>query len=861
MPVENDFTWARTLAMRLRDSAGAYLSYLICSVALCSGLALACGSGASTVDFEITDPGTGEPNEDALWPMFVGDYLEGAYVVESKKNDIYRVFQVAESDVSLWRKTGNGIAFIASAQAGGSSEPLLLVPNEVRDNMTWVTSRALPGAVTVVGEAETPTGTKRIWESRVGHPGEGQVVYRFIEGYGPARGVTGGVLLENDAGEGIAMPTALVSTTKTIPRALVGLEGLSAVDIMGHEFMLMLTRRIPSANGSVIETKLSCLLGTGEMSDAAEVVDITMPATNVCPTRTARDGIGSDHEYSSPENATPFDGAVLWSPTVEFSNDTPRASGFAPHVVNGNDYRAYYRDLLSSPSYLGSQQFGGGASTFVPDLWTAQLPMNAVSLDIASTPVPARVVVEHGGYVQAGAIDGLLQQPLGRRWYVPGQRSVRTHDDGREVWVVRPDGALYDLGIEGNRMSFSLAAKLEVQAGLPITGAVRQGQNIISGVSTLDISKAQMLQQAPLPEPQAIELPESLGFVVTGTLPLLYVCPPASVSNLESLELTIDGMAPRFFFEDSERTDGCAVAIAQPTAMNAIVGATLPSAGRVTAFPSQTQAIYAFGGFKATSVRGGGFIAGSFHGTAAGSIDRPTQYASFASQTPPASYVRDVGGYGHWSAAPNNVLRLSDSDHDNWRELPFATITTQLRSVSSLGKLYVCGRDTGGIAGCLAVHIDGSFESVSEEDIAGLIAEVDDGSRCFSDSLRVWCGQPDDNSNAVLLSEAQNITDVMPFSTGFYFRKAATDPYRYFNISANAIEELTMEVTRMYRISDDALVGVSGTKIVDINGKDATEVFDAAPFSTAYGLTLNDENFIPGLGYVIVGGLPLPYEL
>ncbi len=693
--------------------------------------------------------------------------------------------------------------------------------------------------------------------------GQASVCTGLVEGFGNVTTISGGVLLESDA-EGFDIPEREATTPIETPAGIAGLGSLSAIDVSGNDFMVLLHSGARANNAGGRPQKFRCLLVRGSATTLAPfAANLSVVSRNECPGRLARDGLGPDKMTSSAENATPFQDGVVWSPIVGYSNlqTIPVSFGFAPHVAD--DLYRWFRFKIPSPSELSLVFFGEQRGDPHLDIWRATDSLSAIGLDHQSTPTQARVILLRGGYVQPAALDGNEQLSGGRRWFMPGQRSVRTHDTGREVLVVRPDGVLYSVGITAGEISLEMAGNIGVESGFPIKGAVRHGDRMIS--THVVITPEQPLRESAAIAPVPIALPESQGFLVSGFLPTLFICPPASVPNLDSLELTIDGMPPRYFFEDPERTDGCAVAVAAPEAKRAIVRATLPNVGRVTAFPANSQKLFFFGNqYKGIPLRNKGFISAAQHSTAAGTIDRPPRNGSPGVTHNPDGILRDVGGYGYWTTRNGSLdtLRLIESDHSDWQPLPFAlgTVANILTrsSLSSLGTLYVCANLVSGY-GCLAVHVDGSYEEIPQAEILNLAAELDDGTRCFSTPGLAWCGQPDDPSSAASLSINVTVSDVIPFSDGFYFR--SNGPYRYFDAATNTIQNLNVEVDVLFRVSDENVVGVSGTNVVNMVGNVATEVLDAGAIAIEYGITLNDQNLTPGKDYVLVGQMPIPYDL
>ena len=189
------------------------LSLSVVSVVL---LASACGSDGSSfggsippATFVVTDPGTGAPNELPLDPLVtgtrtglrtvVGPTASGLIEVAYTLDEVYA--EAGERFMrhhSYYRRGEHGIEYLGTTgdlvgrSASRSVEPMLVVPNVVREGMTWTTgnfrwtNEPITLAVTSRSEEQTPFGLGVVWTIEF----VSDVVpsfadpMRYLEGYG-----------------------------------------------------------------------------------------------------------------------------------------------------------------------------------------------------------------------------------------------------------------------------------------------------------------------------------------------------------------------------------------------------------------------------------------------------------------------------------------------------------------------------------------------------------------------------------------------------------------------------------------------------------------------------------------------------
>ncbi len=179
-------------------------------------LASACGSDGSSfgggippATFVVTNPGTGDTNDLPLDPLVTGTRTGLRTVVGPTANGLIEVaYTLAEVSAeagerflrhhSYYRRGEHGIEYLGTTgalvgrSASRSVQPILVVPNVVREGMTWttgnfeVTGEPITLSVTGRSEEETPFGLGVVWTIEFESDVQSSFAdpMRFLEGYG-----------------------------------------------------------------------------------------------------------------------------------------------------------------------------------------------------------------------------------------------------------------------------------------------------------------------------------------------------------------------------------------------------------------------------------------------------------------------------------------------------------------------------------------------------------------------------------------------------------------------------------------------------------------------------------------------------
>ncbi|MBL9038225.1 MAG: hypothetical protein JNG84_06925 [Archangium sp.] len=415
--------------------------------------------------FEITDPGQGEPNTEALIPLSVG-YRVGERVVdgvvESKHGPLFRLAAAGALFFTLYLVDERGVFYAGSADDGVLDEPQLIIPATVRLGMTWtVRGAGEPLHFAVSGRAVKSTrfGERATWTitstnaSDGGAPGSAT----YIEGRGAEE--TRAIVFDPPAP---VAPSKKPLTLEEIPYTEQGYSTEPSMVRIGTGRALLLgtsegsdrglcrffdgtqvlAETPPGDKGPITTTQgLSCVY--------SDECTITSNHVDVCQT------VSTGHANGAHVNPG---GSISWVPRGRGGGPVGATEGY---LGTRSDHLPGFLALghIDGPSgggrtLFGGDGFGAHGDALALDSATAGVPLagNLGLVPAYRRIAPLRtdadgetpyILIDVTGLWWTVRIRASGSQPLPiAAGFLSGKLSVRTTDTETEVLRVTPDGQI-----------------------------------------------------------------------------------------------------------------------------------------------------------------------------------------------------------------------------------------------------------------------------------------------------------------------------------------------------------------------------------------------------------------------------------
>ncbi len=859
--------------------------------------------------FELLEAGTGDGPTEPIWNLNVGSYIVGHHAILSKHDGQYRVILDGGQRVNgkhaiqKWKKGKHGLvlqknprntvgnAVSALSTIGEASllvAPVVIIPTDIRDAMRWKTSEYTATAK-IVGSVETNNfGQRRQWSVTLERADKQPLQFTFLEGLGIFQ--TGidlrnqnlqGLIVQNDdtdSPDTFALPKIQTPTLfdEKTTSGVRGIYELDAADVEGADYLFMIRATNTPFGARLGDSyKNDHCLAVGEpftLNGMVNLIDFGTPDVDICPVRY----VGGRGEA---ELLVPAAMAV------------PEGNGVVRHFNTKSDIDGDKRvDIVYSlPHFFGDQQryFSHSQNSRRTSIVTwdrkaidpnrdpsaeihpifhasgeLEEGRETVGLDFDSSDPdkPLRYFTSREGWLTVRELVGSQPSLWGESWYLPGSRSTRMHDNGREVFLTYPDGIALKIDIENFQLTTNLVAHTKQKDETPFVGAVRYKDQIVLAAEIHQAGIEAPFVKVPALN-QEIALPTSFAFRAQIVQNAVIACYPKRFGLLKDLKITVNGKNPTGIHQGG-LSDGCGILVYDGELVQSdVVEAVLPKLGKVRV--SVLASFLSVGGNISTiPLRTGGFMSSNLVGDENGMVTRLPDVFRFASGEPRTA-IRDPSGYGLWVdiTSPEQTLigyRLSNVEGVNWPKIPFKEGSLRSNTTTFLqdGLLIACNKLPDDTNGCFSISRNGEMKPFIRVN-DGYIATLKNGEKCYRENDSIQSIQCDGVPRPVNEAEINVGTGfVYPVGTGIVLIGLEGNDSFFYDSVSKTVETIGVFDAAYLVGTEGILVGVIDRKVYRIEGREKVLVFDQSLLPGVAALV----PIVPGATKVLVSGIPYSYD-